>query len=332
MEKQKKLTLDLDELRYRQSLPFEMKIKLSFDRIRLFAKKYGTDGIYVSFSGGLDSRVALDIARKYDSGIIAVYLDTWLEYPEIRQSVAEIENVIIIKPDKTLKNIIKDNGWCYPSKDVSEAIEAYRRGCRWAINKLNGLDGKGKRSEYRQQYKKWLPLAESNIPISNGCCLDMKERPASDFEAKTGLHPILGLLAEESERRKESYLRTGCNSFESKRPNSKPLGFWTKQDIYLYYKKYNLELPEPYGYLIEKGQVPGQTSLFDFNNCSNCKPIYCTTGEKRTGCMFCPIGCHLDGFKKFKRLKKKYPSIYDYCMEELNEKQLIDWIKKNIRN
>ena len=44
--------------------------------------------------------------------------------------------------------------------------------------------------------------------------------------------------------------------------------------------------------------------------------------------MFCPIGCHLDNFAKFKRLKKFNPKLYDYCMEELGEKKLLDFINK----
>lgn len=53
------------------------------------------------------------------------------------------------------------------------------------------------------------------------------------------------------------------------------------------------------------------------------------TGEQWTGCMFCPVGCHLTDFGKFKRLKKFNPRLYDYCMEELGEKKLLDWVEKN---
>ena len=45
--------------------------------------------------------------------------------------------------------------------------------------------------------------------------------------------------------------------------------------------------------------------------------------------MFCPVGCHLTDFGKFKRLKKFNPRLYDYCMEELGEKKLLDWVEKN---
>ena len=45
--------------------------------------------------------------------------------------------------------------------------------------------------------------------------------------------------------------------------------------------------------------------------------------------MFCQIACHLDNFSKFERLKKSHPEIYDFCMEELNEKELLEFVKKN---
>ena len=50
-----------------------------------------------------------------------------------------------------------------------------RQGKQWALNKLNGLDLEGKKSLYRQQYIKWLPLYESDILISPFCCDKQKE-------------------------------------------------------------------------------------------------------------------------------------------------------------
>ena len=42
-----------------------------------------------------------------------------------------------------------------------------------------------------------------------------------------------------------------------------------------------------------------------------------------------PKACHLDKFTKFERLKKSHPKIYDFCMEELNEKELLEFVQKN---
>jgi len=319
-----KYSISADELRYRQSLPLDIKVAMTRTRIRDFIDEYGTNGVYISFSGGKDSTVLLDIVRKHYPDVQAVFLDTWLEYPQIRQYVKQFENVKVIKPEKSMKQIILDDGWCFPSKDVAEAVDAYRRGLQWGINKLNGLDGDGNPSEYRQQYKKWLKLAE-DYPgkISHRCCLDMKEYPVQKYERETDMHPLVALMADESARRKEAYLRTGCNSFDSNRPMSKPMGFWTEQDVLEYAFRNQIKLAPPYGWIAELGQIVGQISL----ECLNCR--FRTTGESRTGCMFCPVGMHLDDFAKFKRLKKYDPRLYDYCMEELGEKELVEWVKKN---
>lgn len=319
-----KYALSEQELKYYQSLPLDIKVGMTRDRIREFIHKYGQDGVYVSFSGGKDSTVLLHQVRKYYPDVEAVFLDTWMEYPQIRQHVMQFDNVKIIKPEKSMKQIIEDDGWCFPSKDVAEAVEAARRELKWAINKLNGLDGKGKPSPYRQQYKKWLPLIDAPFKISHKCCLDMKEYPVQKYERESGKKPIVALMAVESARRKEAHLRTGCNSFDSNRPISKPMGLWTDNDVLEYSVKNNIWLPSPYGQIVEVGQVEGQMCL---DCCMKCQ--YKTTGESRTGCMFCPVGCHLDRFAKFKRLKKFNPKLYDYCMEELGEKEMLEWVKKH---
>lgn len=292
-------------------------------RIRDFKEEYGTDGIYVSVSGK-DSRVVLDMARKVDPDIEAVYLDTWMEYPQIRQYITSLDNVTVIKPSKSMKQIIDDDGWCFPSKDIAEAVDAYRRRLKWADNKLHGLDGKGNPSKYRQRYTKWLKLAE-DCPekISHYCCLDMKERPVEKYERTTGKHPILGLMAVESARRKEAYMRTGCNSFAGNRPMSKPIGFWNENDVMQYHLIHSIDIAEPYGVIYEQGQIPGQTSMF----CTDCN--YKTTGEERTGCMFCPVGGHLNDFSKIERVKPYNNKLYDYLMEELGMKRLIEWVRNN---
>lgn len=313
--------ISLDELSYRQSLPLNIKVAMSKSRIREFVDQYGEDGVYVSFSGGKDSSVLLHIARSLYPDIQGVFLDTWMENPQIRSYVKEFDNIKTIKPDMSMKQIIEKDGWCFPSKDVAEAVEAYRRGKKWAIRKLNGQDKDGKPSEYRSQYRKWLKLAE-DCPekISHLCCIDMKEHPVMKYEEETGRKPILALMACESARRTEAYLRTGCNSFDGNRPMSKPIGFFTENDIFQYAVENNLKLAQPYGEIYSYEQM-------DLFGCSKC--LYKNTGESRTGCIFCPVGMHLDHFAKFDRLKSYNPKLYDYCMEELGLARLIDWVKKN---
>lgn len=220
-----------DELATLQALPLEVKIKKTEQRIREYYEYFGGN-VYCSWSGGKDSTVLRDIALRLYPDMKCVYCDTWLEYPQIREFVKKHDNVTILKPNKSMKQIIKDDGWCFPSKDVAKCIYYARKGSPWALHKLKGEDKNGNYSQYRQQYKKWYPLYESDIKISDLCCYDMKENPVARFEKETGLHPIVALMADESARRKDGYMRTGCNAFDCGRPISKPLGFYTEQDIF----------------------------------------------------------------------------------------------------
>lgn len=51
------------ELKQWQSLPLDVKVMMSCERIREFVKVYSLDGVYISFSGGKDSTVLLDLVR-----------------------------------------------------------------------------------------------------------------------------------------------------------------------------------------------------------------------------------------------------------------------------
>ena len=324
------------------TLSLEAKERHAMRLIDAYLDEYGTDGVYCSFSGGLDSTVLRHLINKVTGGynVVSVYLDTWLEDPRIREYVMSHSNVTRIKPELGMKQIVSDYGWCFPSKDVSEAICAYREGKEWAVLKLSGLDSRGNYSDFRQRYKKFLPVIDWDIKISPYCCFAQKEGPAMKYEKKTGRHPFLGLRAEESARRKTAYLKTGCNSFDRrrvyndetgeyeeeivKRPVSKPLSIWTRQDILNYFVKEHLVPAPPYGQIHTLGKVPGQMNFFGDVPCG------CLTcsGEERTGCIFCPVGCHLDNFKKFKNVKKYNRRLYEYCMDELGERKLLEYVKK----
>jgi 3'-phosphoadenosine 5'-phosphosulfate sulfotransferase (PAPS reductase)/FAD synthetase len=84
-----------EHLKYLQSMPLDIKIGLTTNRIREWLREYDA---YVSFSGGKDSTVLLHIARKLRPSIKAVYIDTGLEYPEVRDFVTTIENIERLYP------------------------------------------------------------------------------------------------------------------------------------------------------------------------------------------------------------------------------------------
>ena len=98
--------------------------------------------------------------------------------------------------------------------------------------------------------------------------------------------------------RKKDWMKLGCNSFNIKEPISRPLSIWTEQDVLQYISENNLKYASVYGDILYDDQ----------------KGWY-TTGESRTGCIFCMFGCHLEQEpNRFQRMKETHPKLYDYCI------------------
>lgn len=179
-------------------------------------------------------------------------------------------------------------------------------------------------------------LLEAPFPISNKCCNVMKKAPAKGYEKKTGRKPITAQMASESRLRTQNWLQNGCNAFNAKRKISNPMSFWTEQDVLLYIYQNHIPIASVYGDVIKENEVDGQLDFADIGLFDLGRPVLKTTGCKRTGCMFCGFGCHLDlqGEGRFTALKQTHPKIYDYIMrpwEEggLNYKEVIDWINEH---
>jgi 3'-phosphoadenosine 5'-phosphosulfate sulfotransferase (PAPS reductase)/FAD synthetase len=236
------------ELKQMQSLPLEIKIIKTQLRIKEWYEHW--DGqVYVSFSGGKDSTVLLKLVRELYPDVPAVFADTGLEYPEIRDFVRTFNNVVWLKPKMTFNKVIEMYGYPVFSKDVSGTIRYARAGSKWAFNNLNGLNADGSESPYRKgMYGKYKKYIEAPFKISNQCCLIMKEKPLQAYEKEMRRKPFIGLMANESKRRENGYLMHGCNAFDIKRPTSKPLGFWMGQDVLQYLKQFNIPYATVYGH------------------------------------------------------------------------------------
>jgi len=104
-----------DDLKYFQNLPLELKIAKTKQRIREWYTYFGGE-VYVSFSGGKDSTVLLDIVRQDYPDVKAVFVDTVLEYPEIRKFVKKFDNVTWLKPELRFDEVIKKYGYPVISK------------------------------------------------------------------------------------------------------------------------------------------------------------------------------------------------------------------------
>lgn len=225
-----------------QALPLDLKIAKTQNRIREWYNYYGGE-VYVSFSGGKDSTVLLDIVRGLYPDIDAVYVDTGLEYPELRDFVKTIDNVIWLKPKKNFKRVIQEYGYPIVSKEVA--------------NKVHGA---------KPGNTRWQQLHGTYIDNNTGKLSTLQ------YEKQTGKKPILGLMAAESQKRKADYMKTGCNAFEKERPQSQPMGFWTEQDVlqYLYEKKI------PYASVY--GDIVLEDGKYRTTGCNRTGCIFCGFG------------------------------------------------------
>lgn len=340
---------DLDQM---QSLPLEAKIKMTERRIQEWYEYFSGD-IYVSFSGGKDSTVLLDIVRNLYPDVEAVFVDTGLEYPEIREFVKKFENVTWLKPKITFKQVIEKCGYPFISKEVSECVYQAKKNAKtgkysYRIARLNG-ELKDKEGNYSQfNIPKYKFLLDCPVEIGQGCCEVMKKSPTREFGKKTGKKPMTAQMADESKLRLQQWIKSGCNAFDNKKQISNPMSFWTEQDVLSYIKNKRMEISSVYGrvcYVDSDGYEYEDTTVENMinmlgkeiaNSFVNSNLKLKTTGCTRTGCMFCGYGCHLEkeGEGRFELMRKTHPKQYDYIMKPkdqggLDYKNIIDWINEH---
>ena len=299
------------ELIMLQSLPLDIKVLKTKRRIQEWIDYYGENKVYISFSGGKDSTVLLDLVRQVNPNIPAVFIDTGLEYPETKEFVNSLDNVTILRPKMSFKQVIEKYGYPMVSKEQANYIDDIRNSTeKMKIRRLEG-DSQGR----FKLSKKWHYLINAPFKVSHKCCIIMKKEPAKRYEKQTGRVPFIGTLAEESSLRQQSYLKTGCNAFDSKRPNSTPLAFWKEQDILKYIYDNKLNINKAYGNIICK----------DGN--------YYTTKCDRTGCIYCGCGVHLEKVpNRYQRLELTHPQLHDYCMNKLGFKEVCEYMNIPYKN
>lgn len=292
----------LDDLKILQALPLDLKICRSERLIKDCVNYFGINNVYIAFSGGKDSSVLVNIARKLYPNIRLVFVNTGLEFPEIQKFVKTFENVTILRPEMRFDDVIKKYGYPFLSKVIAHNVRILRNCPDGKIAKTAfSPDKAGKYGLY-----KYKPVAKVDFLVSEYCCIIMKENPVKQLN----MVPIIATMAVESSTRRDKWLQNGCNAFELKNPHSAPMSFWTEQDVLLYAKTRSVKLPSVYGdIVVEKNGLTYDNTLCD------CVGKLCTTGCQRTGCIFCGFGAHLDkGESRFERLKRTHPRQYEYCM------------------
>ena len=293
-------------LKMRQNYPLWMKIQMTVDRIRSFYEE-NQGQVYIPFSGGKDSTVLMVIARSIYPDIEGVFCDTGLEYWELKEHVKRFKNITILRPDMSFKQFTRDFGYPIGSKQICNTVRYAKKNIKEGKNTLRVRQIRGEEKGSKFNKGKWEFLLDAPFEVSEQCCYYFKKKPLKDFEKRTGKRPITGILAEESISRETKYVKTGC--FDSKNNSLMPLAFWTEQDILKFLYLNNIPIPSVYGDIIkEEGK-------------------YKTTGVKRTGCVFCGMGVHLEkGENRFQQLKKTHPKLHEYGKVHIGLDKVLNYI------
>ena len=276
-----------------KSLSLDNKILYSSAKVREF--HIGTKGkTYVGFSGGKDSTVLLHLVRSIYPDTPAVFFDTGLEFPEIRDHVKTVDNVTWIRPEKTFKQTIEDYGYPCIGKVCAHWINLAQNGAPSGIRQMN--------ADTKYGFQKFNYMVDAPFRVSEKCCDVMKKRPAHKYHKETGRCPYIGTRADESDIRADKFNEIGDNDFSKDIPSSAPLSIWTEDDIWNYIRRFDL----PY------------SKAYDL-------------GYKRTGCMFCMFGI-MGEPDRFLKLKATHPKQWAYCMREresggLGMREVLDYMK-----
>lgn len=311
--KEDDLQLNSWQFSQRKYLPWEVKQNLSKTRIHEWYENWNGQ-VYVSFSGGLDSTVLLHMVRKeLGKDIPAVFSNTGMEFPEIVRFARKASGEFLeIYPRYTrgsnkgkritFRDILKNEGYPVISKETALKIRKLRRG-NLSDKYRNYLLNGDERGKFGMLSKKWRCLLNAPFETSERCCDLMKKGPFKEYHKVSGRYPYIGVTQDEGFMREHLYSKTGCNVYDGNTIKSQPLGFWTHQDILRYIVENDIEICSIYG---------------DIKKTSNGE--YYTTGEQRTGCMWCLFGVHLEQEpNRIQRMQKTHPKHYAIGIKPLED-------------
>ncbi|MDE5767448.1 MAG: phosphoadenosine phosphosulfate reductase family protein [Malacoplasma sp.] len=319
-------------------MPYQDKVEWAKNRIEEFLKwceENKFEEVTVSFSGGKDSTVLLDLVLKVHKKIKSkIYLvpayaieitfpstikfikDTVLKYQE---KYKYLKNPLFKKPVMAWKEILLKKGYPIFSKQVSVLLNRLKRSK--TKNSLTRMCfGIEQTARYKISYNRLFLLDsemtfyfdENNERIdyffSEKCCDLVKGGLKHDKRPS-----FIGTLANESTLRRQSWIANGCNILSKKHSMSRPLSLWNTNDIWKYVKENKLKINDAYNYNIKK------------NNLDDLR-------FTRLGCTSCPMGSHIeeiisnryskgDGLPKEYKYWNRFEKLNDY-MPNLYEAQI----------
>ena len=297
--------MNTEDLKFRQKLTIDEKVLVTRERIREFVRWCwkNSKNPAVSFSGGWDSTVLWNIAKYDFPNMTAVFSNTGLEFPEIVSFVREHENVIEVRPKKPFHKVIKEYGWPIPSKMNAKKIRVIRDSDNPRNKNMRNLylTGYNRNGQYSARWKlpnKWMKLVDAPFMVSDRCCDILKKEPIKRVQKQHNTAPIIGTMASDSLNRRHDYLRNGCNIFAGNDPKSRPMSFWSKDDV---------------------------GRFIDAHGIKYC-PVY-DMGYERTGCIYCGFGVHLEKEpNRFQMLRRTHPNLHEYIIHKLGMANVLDYI------
>lgn len=326
------MTFTKEDLKRFQAEPLRDKVQRSLAKIGEWFCHWN-DNVYVAFSGGKDSTVLADLCALWckltGATLYLVFVNTGLEYPEIQKFVKEYAEYLrkkhginveleIIRPKMRFDEVIKAYGYPLISKETSKVVSAAKRlDSKFgdvARARLSGTHKMKDGNVSMYNCSKYEPLLECDFDISDVCCSIMKKKPSHDYAKRTGRKAMTATMADKSRLRTQQWLMHGCNGFDLGNPTSNPMSFWTEQDVLWYIKEESLPYASVYGDIIYE-EEPEQMRLEDFGIFGEERPRLTTSKCKRTGCIFCAFGCHLEKEPtRFQLLRESHPKQYKYCI------------------
>lgn len=300
-----------------RALPHETKIEWAREKIREAQDRCWLLGLDLCVSvAGKDSRALLHLVRSLYPETKACFVDTGLEYPEVRALARATPNCDIIKPKMRFPDVVAKYGWPVTTKKQAKYVRELQtsKSAYLILVRRTGFTKAGSFLSMRQCSAKWIRLfvdTEKPIAISEKCCEVMKKDPIHRYSKNKYLQ-VIGVMTDNSKQREHSWVTYGCNAFDQKNPTSRPLMIWTEQDVLRYIRDNEVEIPSVYGEIIgEYGTLA-------------------TTGCTNTGCVFCGFGVHLErGLNRFQRLADTHPKLWKYVLFRLGMAKVLDHMGVN---
>ncbi|EJL5822476.1 phosphoadenosine phosphosulfate reductase family protein [Salmonella enterica] len=282
-------------------------------RIRDFYDHFDGE-VYCSFSGGKDSTVLRHIVLSMGLKMPFVFSNTGLEMPEIvdfvRKQASEDENVVQVRPRVPFNQVWQEYGLPIGSKKVAKMIRVLQEGDTGRNSNMHklystGINSKGQFARSWKIPEKWRVFVNEEAPrITDLCCDFLKKEPLDTYAKESGRHGISAIMADEGGARE---MRTQCNVYDGKRPNCAPMLFWLESDVWQYINTRDVEICEVY-----------------FDREVNGRHI---PAEKRTGCMFCGFGVHMEkGMNRFQRMAITHPRQHSIVIDRMGMGKALDLI------